>query len=206
MREKRWFPIVYMFLITALFSSVVIGLTEITRARVETNEKLAFERAILMVLPGLYDSNLSSLEMHRRFSEQVAEPSASSGGAYTDRQNGQIVAYALPMSGQGFWAPIRGIIGIGADKKTVTGIVFYQQNETPGLGAEIAKPAFQDQFKGKVLSGGEKPLRIRRPGEELGESDVHAVTGATQTSTRLERIVDAALKDWQSKVEGKGQD
>ena len=204
MREKRWFPIVYMFVITALFSSVVIGLTEATRARVESNEKLAFERAVLMVLPGLYDPNVSSMEMHRRFNEQVLEPNATSGGAYTVKQDGRIIAYALPMSGQGFWAPINGVIGIRADRKTVTGVVFYQQNETPGLGAEIAKPAFQNQFEGKVLSTNEKPLRIRRPGETLGPSDVHAVTGATQTSTRLERIINTALTEWQSKVGKEG--
>jgi len=205
MTEKKWFPIAYMFVATACFSIVIIGLSEVTRARVEANQKLALEQAVVSVLPGLGGPGLSSAEIHRRFTEQVSEPDASSGGAYTLKKEGQIVGYALPISGQGFWAPIEGIIGIEADKRTVTGIAFYRQNETPGLGAEITKPAFRNQFEGKQLAAGAKPINMRRPGAELGPSGVHAVTGATQTSTRLERIINTDLSAWRSAISGEGQ-
>jgi Na+-transporting NADH:ubiquinone oxidoreductase subunit C len=126
----------------------------------------------------------------------VKGPDDSTGGAYTLRKNGVILAYALPISGRGFWAPIKGIIGIKADKKTITGIAFYEQNETPGLGAEIAKISFRKQFEGKVISTDDKPINIRRPSATLGQSDVHAITGATQTSTRLEKIINDGLTKW----------
>ena len=199
-RKKTWFPIVYMFCLTAFFSTIVIGFTQATGERVEANEKLAFEKAVLDALPGLYEENLSRMELHKRFTESVSPPDDSSGTAYTLRQNGQIVAYALPVSGQGFWAPIKGVIGIKADKKTVTGIAFYQQNETPGLGAEIAKAAFTEQFRGKIIAVNGQPINIKRPGDVLGNSDVHAVTGATQTSTRLENIINAGLNEWLSQT------
>jgi Na+-transporting NADH:ubiquinone oxidoreductase subunit C len=204
MREKRWFPILYMFLVTAFFSAIIIGFTSVTRQRVDANRKLAFERAVLEVVPGLSAAQLRNADIHRRFAKLVEEPTLSSAGAYLVKNDGQIVAYALPLSGQGFWAPIGGIIGIETDKKTVTGIAFYQQNETPGLGAEIAKPPFRNQFKGKVLAARGKPLSMKRPGEELGDSNVHAITGATQTSTRLEGIINSALAEWQSKVSKEG--
>ncbi len=200
MRQKRWFPIFYMFVATAFFSSIVIGFTQLTSEKVKASEKLSFERAVLSVLPGLYREKMNNSELHRIFIEQVTEPDELSAGAYTLRQNGKTIAYALPMSGQGFWAPIKGVIGIEADKKTITAIAFYQQNETPGLGAEIAKAAFREQFKGKVISVGDKPLSIKRPGMELGASDVHAVTGATQTSTRLENIINSALTNWRHQL------
>ena len=92
----------------------------------------------------------------------------SSGGAYTLKKDGQMAAYALPFEGQGFWACIRGIVGIAADKKTVTGITFYEQSETPGLGAEIVRPAFRNQFKGKVLAQKEKPIRHETARRYLG--------------------------------------
>ncbi len=203
MREKRWFPILYMFLVTAAFSSVVIGFTAVTRERVEANERLAFEAAVLAVLPGVYEPGLGGAEVHRRFVEQVSEPDDASGGAYTLRQGGQIAAYALPFDGQGFWAPIRGLIGIAADGKTVTGISFYEQTETPGLGAEIVKPAFRSQFENRKLSRQGPPINMKRPGAELDENDVHAVTGATQTSVRLEAIINRAVSEWRSQV-GKG--
>ncbi len=204
-RQTRWYPITYMFLVTAAFSSVVIGVADLTRERVEANTRLAFERAVVAVLPGLYEPMLSGPEIHRRFVEQVSEPNASSGEAYTLRKDGQIAAYGLPFEGQGFWAPIRGVIGIAADKKTVTGIAFYEQSETPGLGAEIVKPAFRRQFGGKVLAWEGKPINMRRPGAELGANDVYAITGATQTSVRLEDIINQAVRDWQSKISGEGE-
>ena len=200
MRDKWWFPTIYMFLMTAFFSSIIIGFSQVTRARVEANEDLALEKAILTVLPNLFDAGTKRIELHKRFVERVTGPDEKSGGAYTLKEAGQTVAYALPISGQGFWAPIKGVIGIKADRQTITGIAFYEQNETPGLGAQITKEAFTSQFNGKGISSNVKPINIKRPSDVLGKSDVHAVTGATQTSTRLEKIINDSLKDWLSKV------
>lgn len=204
MRQGRAYPVVYMFVVTAAFSSVVIGFTALTEERVRANARLSLESAVLGVLPGLYEPGLSGPEIHRRFTERVSQPDEASGGAYTLRKDGRVEAYALPFQGRGFWAPIRGIIGIAGDKTTVTGITFYEQSETPGLGAEIVKPAFRNQFKGKVLAGGDKPINMRRPGATLGRNDVYAVTGATQTSVRLEAMVNQAIKDWQTRIGEKG--
>jgi Na+-transporting NADH:ubiquinone oxidoreductase subunit C len=194
-----------MFCVTAFFSTVVIGFTRLTSERVEVNQRLSLERAVVTVLPGLYEDKLNSLELHRRFTESVEAPNDSSGGAYILKKDGRIVAYAVPVSGRGFWAPIKGIIGVEADKRTITGIAFYEQNETPGLGAEIAKSSFRDQFRGKEIALEGKPITMRRPGSTLGNSEVHAVTGATQTSTRVEGIINAALKQWQIRMAGNSQ-
>ncbi len=205
-RDKKWFPVAYMFLMTALFSSIVIGLTQLTRNQVQANETLALERAILSVLPGMLDQHkaMSNSEAHLLFSEKVLAPDESSAGAYVLADNGKIIAYALPIRGQGFWAPIRGIIGIAADRTTITGLAIYQQNETPGLGAEISKPEFTGPFKGKIIAAGDKPLAIKRPGSNLDPHSVHAITGATQTSVRLETILNNALKDWQTRISQSG--
>jgi Na+-transporting NADH:ubiquinone oxidoreductase subunit C len=205
MQKKWWFPVVYMFAVTAFFSSVVIGFSQLTSARVEANQYLAFEKAVLMVLPGLYEEGESRLQLHKKYVERIGEPDEQSGGACTLKEAGKVVAYALPVSGQGFWAPIKGVIGIKADRQTITGIAFYEQNETPGLGAQITTIAFTSQFRGKVISSGDKPLNMRRPGDTLGPSDVHAVTGATQTSVRLEKILNDALKKWRAGLAEKSE-
>jgi hypothetical protein len=102
MQKKWWFPIFYMFVVTAFFSSVVIGLTQFTAERVAANARIAFERSVLETLPGLYVEDMTRLELHRNFVESVAEPDEESAGAYTLRKNGRIIAYALPFSGRGF--------------------------------------------------------------------------------------------------------
>jgi Na+-transporting NADH:ubiquinone oxidoreductase subunit C len=200
MKNKCWFPVFYMFVVTACFSAVIIGFAQMTEEQVKANQARAFELAVLKVLPGLYDPNVSGVELHRRFVERVERPNTASAGAYTLKRNGRMLAYALPFSGQGFWAPIEGIIGIEPDKKTVINIVIYQQRETPGLGAEIAQRKFCDQFIGLQMTGGKKAVNFRRPGERLGLGEVHAVTGATQTSIRLEEIINNALWRWREQI------
>jgi Na+-transporting NADH:ubiquinone oxidoreductase subunit C len=203
-RKQSWFPILYMFCVTAFFSSIVIGLTRLTNERVEANEKLAFEQAVLSVLPGVDIETMSHLEIHGKFTEIINGPDESSRGIYTAKRAGKIIAYVVPISGQGFWAPIKGVVGIEADRKTIAGIAFYEQNETPGLGAEITKAPFRNQFEGKVISSETEPIKFRRPGATLGRSEIHAVTGATQTSSRLENIINTELKKWRDGSESSG--
>lgn len=195
-RQRFWYPIAYMFFVTAVFSSIVIGLTSFTKDHVEANEALAFERAVLSVVPDVDVDKMTRAEIHNTFIEMITEPDELSGGVYTVKKDSRIVAYALLISGQGFWAPIKGVIGIELDNKTITSIAFYEQNETPGLGAEITNKPFRNQFRGKIISSDGDPMNIKRPGTTLGDSEVHAVTGATQTSDRLEIIINTALKKW----------
>ena len=202
MKEQRWFPVFFMFVATALCSSIVIGLTLATRAKVQANETMALEAAVLRALPGLYDESLSKTDLHRLFTDRITPPSVETGGAWTVRENGIVTAYAVPVAGQGFWAPIRGILGVAGDGRTVTGIAFYEQNETPGLGAEIETPAWRGQFAGKVLGPGDRAMDIKRPGEPLGENGVHAVTGATQTSVRVEKLINDSLAQWRRNMAG----
>jgi Na+-transporting NADH:ubiquinone oxidoreductase subunit C len=204
MRDKPWYPVLYMFVITAFFSSILIGLARFTQGRVDLNRQLAVERAVLECLPVELSPKAPSLEVHETFQERVSGPTPSSGGAYLLTEEDRVVAYAVPLDGKGFWDKIRGFIGIDTDMYTVTGISFYEQNETPGLGAEIVQPPFRSQFVGKRVSEGEKAIGILPAGSSLGDSEVHAVTGATQTSTRLERIINEDLILWRTIVQSNG--
>lgn len=201
MKEKRLFPVIYMFVITLIISSAVIGFSQYTQERVQANQQLNFEVAVLKVLPGMYNPNLSSVELHKKFLEQVNEPTAQTSGAYTLKKNGLIQAYALPIEGKGFWAEIKAVIGIEPDMKTITGFAVYQQRETPGLGAEISKKEFTNQFDDLKISIEGKPVTFRRPGEKLEQGQVHAVTGATQTSVRLEKIINDSLEQWRKEIQ-----
>ncbi len=200
MKSKFWYPVIYMFIVTACFSAVVIGFAQLTNARVQANQQIAFEKAVLVVLPVDQNALANELQLHQYFNENVQQPSQSTGGAYILRKNNAITAYALPIEGQGFWAPIKAVVGISADKKTITGFAVYEQRETPGLGAEVAQQPFCKQFDKLVMADGQKPVNFRRSGESLGNNEVHAVTGATQTSTRLEKIINDALSKWRDEM------
>jgi Na+-transporting NADH:ubiquinone oxidoreductase subunit C len=197
MKESRYFAVVYMFVLTAICSTLLIGLARLTEAKVKSNEQIAFERAALAVFPSVQVQ--SDAEVHAVFTKDFAAPKVS-GDAYEYRPQGQLAGYALPFEGQGFWAPIRGVIGIGTDFKTITGIWFYEQAETPGLGARIDEPFFYEQFAGKQFDEGLRPIRIRAPAEAT-DRDIQAITGATQTCVRLEKLLNDAVTQWRQKKE-----
>ena len=197
MRDKPLFAVVYMFVVTAFFSAILIGFAKLTRGKVEANQLIAFEKAVLQVFPEI--TATTNAQIHKIFTEQFE----LSSNAYIYRKDHQIEGYAVPVEGQGFWAPIRGIIGITADKQTITGVAFYEQSETPGLGARIVEPDFCDAFTGKKLAEGERLIGIRQVGTPLNNSEVHSITGATQTCVRLEKLINDGLAQWrQANEEG----
>ena len=197
MRDKPFFAVIYMFVLTAFFSAVLIGFARLTRSRVDANQKIAFEKAVLEVIPEI--TVTTNAKIHQIFTEQF-EPLS---GGYVYRKDGQVAGYAVPVEGQGFWAPIKGIVGIAPDKQTITGVSFYEQSETPGLGARIVERDFRDTFTGKRLAEGERLIGIRPNGTTLNNSEVHSITGATQTCVRLEKLINDGLAQWlQANQEG----
>lgn len=196
MKDKPYFAIVYMFVVTAFFSAILIGFARLTHGQVETNQQIAFEKAILSVFPEIQAK--SNTQIHQIFTDQFE----LSGVAYVYRKEGRLAGYAIPVEGQGYWATIKGVIGIDSDQQTVTGISFYEQNETPGLGARITEPDFCAEFEGLTLGSEAQPIELRPSGTDLQDNEVHAISGATQTCTRLEKLINDGLIKWQQQVKG----
>lgn len=200
LKDKPYFAVVYMFFVTAFFSTILIGFSLITRQRVEVNEQLRFERAVLEAFPEVHYQNAQ--QIHQIFTNRFEKDEQT--GAYVYREDGQVQGYAVPFAGQGFWDQIRGVIGIAPDRRTIKGLAFYEQNETPGLGARIDEDEFRQQFIGKKIEDSAEPIKIVRAPRTLGENEVHAVTGATQTSVRLEVLMNQDLRAWLDAMENRG--
>jgi Na+-transporting NADH:ubiquinone oxidoreductase subunit C len=200
LRDKSWFPVIYMLIITAFFSAIIIAFGSLTRKRVADNERIAFERAVLQTLPLELPHGAGPRQIHEIYIQKIEEADPSSAGALRFFDAGTLLAYALPLDGPGFWAPIKGVIGIAIDQRTITGISFYEQNETPGLGGEIVTEQFRDQFIGKTIPETGMPLEILPPTATLDDNAVHAITGATQTSNRLGRFMNEQLTVWRDRM------
>jgi Na+-transporting NADH:ubiquinone oxidoreductase subunit C len=61
------------------------------------------------------------------------------------------IGYIIPVNGYGLWDAIYGYIAIEPDGDTVIGISWYDQKETPGLGAVIVEKGWQSLFFGKKI-------------------------------------------------------
>ena len=110
------------------------------------------------------------------------------------------VKYVLPVYGAGLWGPIWGYVSVDADGSTVYGAYFAHQGETPGLGAEIEKPAFSSQFQGKTLFKNDVflPVAVVKAGQKpAGDEDyVDGISGGTITSKGVGAMLDNCLSPY----------
>lgn len=115
------------------------------------------------------------------------------------------IKYIVPVYGAGLWGPIWGYIAINDNGIDVYGAYFSHEGETPGLGAEIAKPDFQKRFEGKkIFKEGEfKPISVLKKGKspENGEDYVDAITGGTITSTGVNNMLKDCLTPYKAFLE-----
>lgn len=63
----------------------------------------------------------------------------------------EIDGYVIPVNGFGLWDAIYGYLAIKPDGNTVIGTSWYDQKETPGLGANIAEAYWQNLFPDKHI-------------------------------------------------------
>lgn len=108
--------------------------------------------------------------------------------------------FIVPVYGAGLWGPIWGYVAFDANGDTIYGAYFSHEGETPGLGAEIEKPAFQDQFVGKDIfapNGDFTSIAVVKTGKEpQGKAWVHAVSGGTITSQGVQKMLFDSLEPY----------
>jgi Na+-transporting NADH:ubiquinone oxidoreductase subunit C len=113
--------------------------------------------------------------------------------------------YIIPLYGAGLWGPIWGYISLDSDASTLYGAYFAHQGETPGLGAEIEKPAFSGQFKGKrlVKDGAFMPVTVVKAGQKPSGSEdyVDGVSGGTITSKGVAAMLDNCIRPYKTYLE-----
>lgn len=68
-----------------------------------------------------------------------------------EAKSDQPIGYVIPVNGFGLWDAIYGYIAVNTTGNEVIGISWYDQKETPGLGANIAEPEWQSLFPGKQI-------------------------------------------------------
>lgn len=113
------------------------------------------------------------------------------------------VKYILPCYGAGLWGPIWGYLAVDSDGSTVYGAFFAHQGETPGLGAEIEKPAFCDQFNSSLhmfKDGKFYPIEVVKAGQKpMDDADyVDGISGGTITSKGVGAMLNNCIAPYQA--------
>ncbi|MFV0450281.1 MAG: Na(+)-translocating NADH-quinone reductase subunit C [Vibrio sp.] len=123
---------------------------------------------------------------------------SNTGIVYLVKDGEQVSKVILPIHGNGLWSMMYAFIAVETDGNTVSGITYYEQGETPGLGGEIENPNWRAQFVGKKLfDDNHKPaIKVVKGGAPQGsEHGVDALSGATLTSNGVQHTFDFWLGD-----------
>lgn len=183
MKRGYVYTIVFMLIVSSVFTFFLAGTDALTTDRIAENARRDEIEAVLYVF-GL-ETGGSDEEREARFNEAVRAIEGEEFDYYTHEEDGEILAYAVPYTNSALWGSISGFMAVTPDLDEVVGLVFTEQNETPGLGGRIMEPWFTDQFRGLRLdAAGTLSYGVQDSGLEID-----AITGATQTSNAILRII-----------------
>ncbi len=113
-------------------------------------------------------------------------------------EQGQFQQVVLPINGKGAKSMMRAFIALEADGRTVKQILYYNQHETPMLGAKVEDEQWREQWVGKKVRDdkGHPALKVViENADHNNEYTVEGITGATLTSTSVERSVNFWMGD-----------
>ncbi len=114
---------------------------------------------------------------------------------YQLKEGDKVTRVILPIRGYGLWGTMYGFLAMNADGKTIEGITFYDQKETPGLGAEILNPQWQAKWVGKKPYSkgvGQPNIQLAKTinaNPEIAQHQVDSLAGATLTSRGVEKTI-----------------
>jgi len=220
--NKPGYVLVFSAVVSAAFTGAIMTLHALSADAAARNARL-FERKGVVEVFGLgtaaemsddeildtYERRITPLDVPLRDPETGTvfnDPNAA-GGAKTlvaRGPGGEVLGYALPVWGVGFWARIDGYLALTPGLDRIVGVVFLRHSETPGLGGRLTEPRWRAGFKGLNVQpprAGEKYLYVG--GEAPASPDhpkhgrhVDAITGATGTSSAVERFLNDRLAEF----------
>ncbi len=176
-----------------LYGGALAGVQTSLGNRIEQNRRAETLRVIPEIVPGADVAHTEEItvtgadgEPRRVFKVHNAQ--------------GELIGWVLPTGGLGFADRIDLLIGLDAERITITGMYVLDQKETPGLGNFIAGEPFRGQFAGKSA---EEPLVVIKEDPKVGKNQIRALGGATISSESVANIVNTTIANLRDALQNK---
>ena len=188
----------YAGVLGAACALLLTGAASFTAPYRKANADADRKRNILAVLEVPCPEKVSSEELVGIFKTNVREENAGELELYryAPDDTGDKETVAVHFEGPGLWGSIKGFLALDRDMRTIRGVTFYEQEETPGLGGEIASDWFRKAFVGKKIvdAAGKPGIIIKGGGQTNAVNEVDTISGATMTCDKVEELLNNVIE------------
>jgi Na+-transporting NADH:ubiquinone oxidoreductase subunit C len=197
-KANNSYTVLYAAILGISCALLLTVVSELTKPIREANEKAEKTRNIFTALNIPFEKKASKEELEEVYIANITEKNITEDlkifeYAKPDDKE-KVLAIAIGVEGSGMWAPIKGFLALEPDMKTIRGVTFYEQEETPGLGGEISTETFRDRFIGKSIydASGQPGIVIKR-GASKAINGIDAITSATVTCGKVEKLLNTYI-------------
>ena len=196
--KNNLYTLIYAGILGSVCASLLTGAAIFTKPLREANADAEKKENILNVLEVPFDEAVSAKELLAVFDSKVIDETSEKLEMYRfvpEQGSAGVETVAIAFEGPGLWGAIKGFLALQPDMRTIRGITFYEQEETPGLGGEIVSEGFRQHFTGKsiVNERGEAGIIIGKEGKNA-PNGVDAITGATMTCDKVQAMLNDVIK------------
>lgn len=178
-------PTISLFIICVIITAALAFTNALTKDTIAQNELNAQNESMKIVCP---DADTFQL---------VSENDNGDIYAGLDK-NGNVVGYAVSTQASGYGGAIKVMTGISTDASIIGIDVFYNDDETPGLGKNTSNESFTSQFKDLLAKD-----KIVVSKDYAGEGQqVDAVTSSTISSRAVTDAVNKACELYNTEISG----
>lgn len=177
-------PTLVLLIICVVAAALLGGTNMLTEEKIASIDAEAKAQAMQIVMPDAVS-----------FAEAVTVSETLEYSEALD-SDGNSLGYAFTSVESGYGGEIRIMIGVNPDGSIKKVTVLAADNETPGLGLNIKKDSFLDQFIGKLGT-----LTVTKNAAS-SETEIQAITSATISSSAVTRAVNAATEYYNETMGG----
>lgn len=169
-------PTLVLLVIGVVAAALLGGTNMLTKDKIASIDAETKAKAMSIVMPDAAS-----------FGEEIQAEEKTAYSAALD-SNGDVIGYAFTVSVSGYGGEIKAMAGICTDGSINKVTILAADSETPGLGQNVKKDNFLDQFIGKS-----KLLTVIKSAVS-SDDEIQAVTSATISSTAVTNAVNSALE------------